>query len=1018
MSDSDDSQYSDEEGEDITREEDDEDEEDEEDDDDYDEDNDFEDDRQRKKRRRHTGFILEEADVDDDYEDADDQEEDGYGDIYGSVDKDDEPIGDDISGNRRYQQMIGDKNAEELEAYYKQKFAESSERYRDDYELRPEIQQQSLLPGVKDPNLWTVKCKIGEEKATVIGLMRKAIAQQFTDEPLQIKSAVAVEGLKGYIYIEAYKQTHVKQAIEGFGTLRLGKWSQMMVPIREMTDVMKVVKEVVSVKPRQWVRLKRGIYKDDLAQVDFVNTARNQVTLKMIPRIDYSRSRGLAKSAEDSLEKRKRKRKPPQKLFDADAIRAIGGEIGQDGDFMIFEGSRYRGGFMYKTLAMSAIVVEGIKPTLLELQKFETAPEDVELEVPVKSLKEGLDEERHNFATGDVVEVAEGDLANLKGTVLSIDGNKITIMPKHEDLKDPLEFMANELQKHFKMGDHVKVIGGRYEGDTGLIVRVEDNMVVLFADLTMHELKVLPKDLQLCTERSSGVDSMGQHQWGDMVQLDPQTVGVIIRLDRDMFSVLNQHGKVIQVKHQAVGRRRENKNAVALDSEQNSVQVRDIVKVIEGPHAGLQGEIKHLYRSFAFLSSKMVIENGGMLVCKTKQLVLAGGGKAISNTLGISGFAPASPRITSPAREGAGGGAGGRGAPRGGMGRGRGRGRGGRDMSLISQTVRISQGPYKGYVGIVKDATETTARVELHSSCKTISVDRMRLAIVGGPSSRGSSVYTKTPMYGSQTPMYGSQTPMHGSRTPMYGSQTPTHGDGSRTPHYGSMTPSHDPSRTPLHGGAWDPTQPNTPARNEDFDYNFDTSTPSPGVYGTPNPATPGGYGGPYTPNTPGGGMYGSEPSYSPYTQSPSPAGYGNPMTPGSIAPVSPAFNPLTPGTGMEETHAGGDWVTTDIEVRINENHEDPKLMDKKGVVRTVTGGTCTVYLYDEKRDVSVSIHNVDPGEPIKQDKVKVILGDDRERTGTLINIDDPDGIIKMDQTDQLKILPLKYLAKMGPTNI
>ena len=44
----------------------------------------------------------------------------------------------------------------------------------------------------------------------------------------------------------------------------------------------------------------------------------------------------------------------------------------------------------------------------------------------------------------------------------------------------------------------------------------------------------------------------------------------------------------------------------------------------------------------------------------------------------------------------AGGGAGGRGGQRGGMGRGRGRGRGGRDMSLISQTVRISQGPYKG----------------------------------------------------------------------------------------------------------------------------------------------------------------------------------------------------------------------------------------------------------------------------------------------------------------------------------
>lgn len=92
--------------------------------------------------------------------------------------------------------------------------------------------------------------------------------------------------------------------------------------------------------------------------------------------------------------------------------------------------------------------------------------------------------------------------------------------------------------------------------------------------------------------------------------------------------------------------------------------------------------------------------------------------------------------------------------------------------------------------------------------------------------------------------------------------------------------------------------------------------------------------------------------------------------------------------------------------------------MDKRGVVRTVSGNTCTVYLYDEKRDVSVSINNVDTGEPVKLDKVKVIMGDDRERVGTLINIDEPDGIIKMDQNDQLKILPLKFLAKLGPTDL
>lgn len=33
------------------------------------------------------------------------------------------------------------------------------------------------------------------------------------------------------------------------------------------------------------------------------------------------------------------------------------------------------------------------------------------------------------------MEVCEGELINLQGKILSVDGNKITIMPKHEDLK-------------------------------------------------------------------------------------------------------------------------------------------------------------------------------------------------------------------------------------------------------------------------------------------------------------------------------------------------------------------------------------------------------------------------------------------------------------------------------------------------------------------------------------------------------------------------------------------------------
>ena len=141
---------------------------------------------------------------------------------------------------------------------------------------------------------------------------------------------------------------------------------------------------------------------------------------------------------------------------------------------------------------------------------------------------------------------------------------------------------------------------------------------------------------------------------------------------------------------------------------------------------GKQGEIKHVYRGNVFIQARQVVENAGIIVCKAKHVELAGGTSNAANLVGK--FIPQSPRLSSPAphRTGGMGGARGGGRGRGGGGMGRGRGAG-RDTSLIGKTVRIVMGPYKGYVGIVKDATEDTARVELHTTCTTISVDRSRL---------------------------------------------------------------------------------------------------------------------------------------------------------------------------------------------------------------------------------------------------------------------------------------------------
>lgn len=455
------------------------------------------------------------------------------------------------------------------------------------------------------------------------------------------------------------------------------------------------------------------------------------------------------------------------------------------------------------------------------------------------------------------------------------------------------------------------------------------------------------------------------------------------------------HGRLVHVKHQAIMKKRDSKRAISLDSDSNQIQVKDQVRVTDGPHTGLQGEIKHLYRGTAFLHSRTVLENGGIFVCKTRHLLLQGASKSPSPTLN-TGFM--SPRISSPAHPSSGGGGaaggGGGGGPRGGFQRG---GRDRSDLELIGKTIKITQGHYKGYIGIVKDAIGSTARVELHTTCQTITVDKSRIARVdaGGHviSGEPGSTPSHAGSYSSRTPIYGSQTPLHsGSRTPLY--------DGSRTPlHDGSRTPLHDGSRTPV----WDSGA--TP--RQDYDDYMDPSPSSsflaPSTPGYANPETPQA---PYTPATPG--MYTSDSGYSPYgpTTSPSP-GYGlhniapSPGSSNYIAPSpayvnphsvgpspaaygyspmtpdvnSPHLNPQTPGAGISSSGDSGvyasDWQTPEIEVRIKAIHDDEDLIGQHGIIRSISGAMCSVFLPKEDRVVSILSTNIEPVEPQTGDMVR-----------------------------------------------
>lgn len=141
----------------------------------------------------------------------------------------------------------------------------------------------------------------------------------------------------------------------------------------------------------------------------------------------------------------------------------------------------------------------------------------------------------------------------------------------------------------------------------------------------MEQWEVLPQNLQLCTDMEAGLSSVGKFQLGDLVQMETQTMGVLVRLEREKFHVLGTSGQIIECNPTTLQKRNQKANTIALDSEKNTIRCRDIVKVLEeASNKPRDGQIKYLFRNFAFLHSQMYTKNGGIFVIETRHVKLAG----------------------------------------------------------------------------------------------------------------------------------------------------------------------------------------------------------------------------------------------------------------------------------------------------------------------------------------------------------------------------------------------------------
>jgi len=574
---------------------------------------------------------------------------------------------------------------------------------------------------------------------------------------------------------------------------------------------------------------------------------------------------------------------------------------------------------------------------------------------------------------GDTVEVIEGDLVGMRGKLMSMDQNTVKVKPNDTSLDlggtGEIEFLASQVRKYIAVGNHVKVMDGRYANETGTVVAVEkmdgetDLTAVVLTDATRKEISVRTSQLRETAEVSIGQNSLAGYELYDLVVLSgggsANEVGVIVRVGLEDFTVVNNHGISRDVRPEELrGKRNTMSNrAVALDVQGNQMRCGDSINVAEGPHKGKTATIKRMSRAQLFLYSQTRLEHAGIFVVRSRSCVLAGSRNQSRSGSGDGGSTPfATPQSQSRGPSG---------------------GRGKRDDALIGKTVRIQAGQWKGYLGAVSDATATHVQVELHSRLKKVMVIRERVAVVGDKFGATEDVSQNDPNSQNTASAYaGAATPMHGGATPMHGGATPMHESGG------------DEVWRP---GAMDEEQ----AADTTGVWGADSSTEK-NTFGSPaNDADDG---------------WGSSQAGS--TWQPSGEKQESGVDPNHSAPTDNqvAVKHEEPSMADADGNNNDDvWFMERVCVQLKSDN-------RNAVIKEINADKTAVVELEDKSTQNVRVNEVSRVNPNEKDMVLVIGGADVGVEGELVCIDGTDAILK-DSSGDFKIVDFVFLAKIASDN-
>lgn len=362
------------------------------------------------------------------------------------------------------------------------------------------------------------------------------------------------DSLKGYIYVEAFKEANVREAVSGISALREN--SIKIVPLTEMTQVFNFDQiQKVDLKPKQWVRIKTGFYEGDLAQVVHIEDPMNKVYIRLVPRIQEDTFAGKRESNGDYS--KKKSVKPRQKLFNPqnfkDSVLKSHPILSQQ--CYMWNKQTFMDGFLIKSVRAKSLITEDVIPKIEELRVFDLAKmrqegggTNMDIENLINTIQETQISKKKKFAKGDKIKIIKGGLKGITGRIDSHYEGVVRIIADVQDFTELLELPEDLVVKEFLPGDLVKVVIGPHVGKHGLIVKVEDDTAFIFSESTNSEFKASCHDIVYSNYQMNDSEQNLYYQLGDLVKINgTNTVCYVLDVHKYSLKLIDTRSEVKKV---------------------------------------------------------------------------------------------------------------------------------------------------------------------------------------------------------------------------------------------------------------------------------------------------------------------------------------------------------------------------------------------------------------------------------------------------------------------------------------